>query len=83
MVAGVFYPVTESVDVPGTIKTDDDELIFVENNGVIVPTKEVMDRLGAGEVIKSTDEYFITAPCFTTASKKYAWLNRTQAVGRW
>src|SRR3974377_2092143 len=32
------------LDVRGTIKTDDGEFIFFEYSGVIVPTKEIMDR---------------------------------------
>jgi hypothetical protein len=70
------------LDVRGTIKTDDGEFIFVEFSGVIVPTKEIMDRFGKGEVIGSKEEYFITAPKFSTASKKYEWLNHVQAVGK-
>ena len=70
------------LDVRATIKTDDGELILVEYGGIIVPSKEVMDRFNKGEVIASKDEYFITAPQFTTASKKYAWLNHLQAVGK-
>jgi hypothetical protein len=71
------------LDVRATIKSDDGELILVEYGGIIVASKEVMDRLNKGEVLTSKDyEYFITAPRFTTASKKYAWLNHVQAVGK-
>jgi hypothetical protein len=70
------------IDVRGTIKTDDGELILVEYNGVIVTNKEVMDRFNKGEVITSKDEYFVIAPRFTTASKKYEWINQLQAVGK-
>jgi hypothetical protein len=31
-----------------------------------------------GEVITSKDEYFVTAPRFTTASKKYEWIDHLQ-----
>jgi hypothetical protein len=70
------------LDVRATIKTDDGEFIFVEYSGVIVPTKETNDRFNKGEVITSKEEYFITAPKFSTASKKYEWLNHIQAVGK-
>lgn len=40
------------------------------------------DRFAKGEVITSKDEYFVTAPRFTTASKKYGWINHLQAVGK-
>jgi hypothetical protein len=70
------------LDVRGTIKTDDGELILVEYSRVIVNSKEVQDRFNKGEVITSKDEYFITAPKFTTSSKKYEWLSHLQAVGK-
>ena len=68
------------LDARATIKTDDGELVLVEYNGVIVPSKEVLDRLNKGEVITSSDEYFFSTPRFTTSSAKYDWLNKTQAV---
>jgi len=70
------------LDVRGTIKTDDDALIFVEYGGIINWSKEVRDRFGKGEVITAADGYFLTAPRFTTASPAYAWLNHVQAVGK-
>jgi hypothetical protein len=73
---------TLRLDVRATIKTDDGELILVEYNGVIVPNKESNDRFNKGEALTSKDEYFITAPRFTTASKKYEWINQIQAVGK-
>jgi hypothetical protein len=70
------------LDVRGTIKTDDGELIFLETSGVIVPTKEANERYAKGEVLTTKDEYLITAPHFSTTAKKYEWLNQTQAVGK-
>jgi subtilisin-like proprotein convertase family protein len=70
------------LDVRASLKTDDGEFILIAYNGIIASTKEVMDRFNKGEVITSNDEYFLTAPRFTTASKKYDWLNRVQAVGK-
>jgi hypothetical protein len=70
------------LDVRATIKTDDGELILIEYGGIIVASKEVNERFNKGEVLTSKDEYFITAPRFTTASTKYAWLNHVQAVGK-
>src|ERR1700740_3193674 len=66
-----------------TIKTDDGEIILVTYGGVINGSKEVRDRFSNGEAPTSKDyESFITAPQFTTGSKKYDWLNHTQAVGK-
>jgi hypothetical protein len=52
------------LDVRGTIQTDTNDLIFVSYNGAIQCSKEQMDRLNAGEELKTGDCYFITAPTF-------------------
>jgi hypothetical protein len=70
------------LDVRASLKTDDGEFILIAYNGILAPTKDVMDRFNKGEVIASNDVYFLTAPRFTTASKKYDWLNTVQAVGK-
>ena len=70
------------LDVRATIKTNDGEYILVEYNGVIVESKDVTDRSAKGETITAKDEYFVTTPRFTTASKNYDWLNKVQAVGK-
>lgn len=79
------YPMPDGsfrFDVRFTIKTDDGQFILVEYNGVRVTTKDVMDRFNRGDVIASNEEYVVTAPRFTTASKKYDWLNKVQAVAK-
>ena len=68
------------LDVRATIKTDDGEIILVTYSGAFAASKEVNDRFNNGEAITSKDAYFITAPQFTTGSKKYEWLNLIQAV---
>jgi hypothetical protein len=70
------------LDVRATIKTDDGEIILATYSGAIAASKEVNDRFNNGEVLTSKDEYFITAPQFTTGSKKYDWLNHIQAIGK-
>jgi Protein of unknown function (DUF3237) len=70
------------MDFRDSVKTDDGELILVAGNGIIVPNKDATDRLNRGEVITSSDEYFLITARFTTASKKYDWLNKVQAVGK-
>jgi hypothetical protein len=77
MPSGVFR-----LDVRGTIQTEDNELVFISYNGVIQCSKEQMDRLNAGEVLKAEDCHFITAPTYETKSEKYGWLNAVQAVGK-
>ena len=70
------------LDVRATIKTDDGEIILVTYSGAFAASKEVNDRFNNGEAITSKDAYFITAPQFTTGSKKDEWLNQIQAVGK-
>ena len=70
------------LDVRGTIKTDDDALVYIAYNGVISMSKETFDRLMKGETLTSKDLYFITAPTMQTSSDKYAWLNHVQCVGK-
>ena len=69
------------LDVRLTVKTDDNELIL-EYGGIMVLSKKAAEKIGKGEMITHADAYFITAPRFTTASTKYAWLNQVQAVGK-
>jgi hypothetical protein len=73
---------TLRLDVRASLKTDDGEFILVTYNGIIAADKDATDRFNKGEVVTSKDEYFITAPRFTTASKRYDWLNKVQAVGK-
>ena len=79
------YPMPDGssrLDVRLTIKTDDNEFIFMEYGGVAALSKDASERLAKGEDVTHADGYFLTAPRFTTASMKYAWLNRVQAIGK-
>ena len=58
------------LDVRATLKTDDDELIYVQYRGLIVPRPPDQGGL-----------YFRTTPYFETGSEKYSWLNKLIAVG--
>ena len=57
-------------DVRGTIQTDTNDLIFMSYNSAIQCSKEQMDRLNAGEELKTGDCYFITAPTLVPIEKK-------------
>jgi Protein of unknown function (DUF3237) len=50
------------LDVRGTIKTDDGEIILVTYSGAFAASKEVNGRFNNGEVLTSKDAYLITAP---------------------
>ena len=54
-----------TLDVRATLKTDDDEIIFVEYQGRI----------------NLTDGSVVSAPLFQTGAEQYDWLNRMQALG--
>lgn len=54
-----------TLDVRLTLKSDDDEIIYVEYSGRI--------DLASGEAI--------AAPLFQTGAEQYDWMNRIQAVG--
>lgn len=69
------------LDVRATIKTDDDQLIYIIDNGILQHSKECAEKLNNGELLTTKHiPYFITAPTFQTSSEKYAWLNSVQAI---
>lgn len=70
------------LDVRLTIQTDDDQIIYVSYNGISYCQKEVRARFERGEMLRTGDCYFITAPTFETKSERYGWLNGVQAVGK-
>lgn len=68
------------LDVRITLKTDDEQLIYMTYHGVRHGPAEVIDRLNRGEEVDPSDYYFRTAPRFETASDKYAWINKIICV---
>jgi hypothetical protein len=71
------------LDVRATLRTDEGDLIYITYNGIIQHSQQSFDKLMKGEVVTPADGiYFMTAPTFETSSKKYDWLNRVQAVGK-
>ncbi len=70
------------LEVRLTIQTDDGQIIYVSYNGVSHCPKEARDRFLRGELLRTDDCYFITAPTFETKSARYGWLNGIQAVGK-
>jgi hypothetical protein len=70
------------LDVRTTIKTDDGALIYVTYNGIFKESTETEERANKGEVLTSQDLYFVIAPTFQTAAKRYEWLNGVQCIGK-
>ncbi len=71
------------LDVRATLKTDEGELIYITYNGIIQHSEASLAKLNAGEKFTHKDiDYFVTAPTFQTASKKYDYLNKVQIINK-
>jgi hypothetical protein len=71
------------IDVRMTARLDDGELLYVTYGGVLrKPDDASWARFMAGEKISAPQWYYVVTPQFETISKKYAWLNDIQAIGR-
>jgi hypothetical protein len=70
------------VDARMSIETDDGAQIHVQYGGVIAIAPADFARMAAGETLGADEMYFVTAPVFQTGDDRYAWLNRTQAIGK-
>ena len=70
------------VDARMAIVTDDGAHIYVQFGGVIAIAPADFARMADGETLNADEMHFITAPTFQTAEPHYAWLNRTQAIGK-
>jgi hypothetical protein len=72
------------IDVRAAARLDDGSVLYMTYQGrLFVPSDvapKAMNRATAEEVDPAR-YYFRTAPTFETASQKYGWLNRIQAVG--
>ena len=68
------------VDVRCTIRTDDEQLIFVTAGGVVQIPPDAMERYGAGERLSWEDLYARTTLLFETGAEAYSWLNGTATI---
>ncbi|MGA7158076.1 MAG: DUF3237 domain-containing protein [Acidobacteriaceae bacterium] len=69
------------LDVRITLRCDDGSLIFVSYRGIVDISPEIRARIAKGEDVSPDLYYFRISPMFETGSKKFAWLNRTVAIG--
>ena len=69
------------LDVRLTLRTDDEQLVYMTYRGHRHGPADVMERLGRGEPVDPSSYYFRTAPFFETGSATYSWLNGIVAVG--
>ncbi|NLR46016.1 DUF3237 domain-containing protein [Priestia megaterium] len=63
------------------IQTEDDELIYIENNGIRQVSEEFREQAAEGEIIPPEYVYFRTIPVFETGSAKYKWLQDRMFIG--
>ena len=70
-----------SPNVRLVLKTDDDELIYMQYTGLRYGSKEVMERIAKGETVDPSEYYLRNTPYFETSAPKYDWLNRIVSVG--
>lgn len=69
------------IDTRYTIRTDQGELVYVQNAGIRRAPPEVMQQLNAGQVVDPKLVYFRTVPKFETSAPALQWLTRSLFVG--
>jgi hypothetical protein len=69
------------LDVRSSIKTDDDQFLYMHYHGLMHGTPATMQAAFAGQPIDPKDLYFRMAAYFETSSPKYSWLNKVLCVG--
>ena len=68
------------IDVRATLRTDDDQLVFMTNTGVIALGDEGLQRYAAGEDVPWDAAHIRSAPLFETGSERLSWLNAVTTV---
>ncbi|MEQ6899428.1 DUF3237 domain-containing protein [Microbacterium sp. KR10-403] len=72
---------TAQLEARYVVQADDGAYIDVLNRGYYRASKEVIDRVEAGENVPETEYYFRTAPVFQTDAAPHRWLAEHQFVG--
>lgn len=63
------------------LRTDDDQVIIIDNAGIFRPNKAGLEKLAAGKELLEQDYYCLTSPVFKTPPGKYNWLTENIFVG--
>lgn len=63
------------------IQTEDDELIYIKNNGIRQVSEEFREQAAEGKIVSPEHLYFRTLPVFETGSAKYKWLQNSLFIG--
>ena len=69
------------LDTRYTIKTDKDELVYVQNGGIRTAAPDVMQKLLAGQTVDPQLVYFRTQPKFETSAPALQWLSKSLFIG--
>lgn len=69
------------LDTRYMIKTDKNELVYVQNGGIRTAAPDVMQKLLAGQTVDPKLVYFRTQPKFETAAPTLQWLVKSLFVG--
>jgi hypothetical protein len=69
------------LDTRYLLRTDADELVYIQNAGMRHAPPDVAARLLAGEDVDPAQVYFATVPVFETAAPRLQWLTRAIFVG--
>lgn len=69
------------IDVRTVLETDDGALIYLQYQGAMRATPDVMQRLNRGEPIAESEYTLRITPRFETGHERYRWLNDVTAVG--
>jgi Protein of unknown function (DUF3237) len=63
-------------DIRYTLRTDADELLYVQSRSVRHGSVEVLERLGRGEDVDASEYTFRTSTQIESASRRLDWLNK-------
>lgn len=77
----VHSPELAHLDARYALETDDGAIIEIHNRGFRHTTKEVADKLIAGEDVDPSQYYFRTLAMLETGHESYSWLNTRVFVG--
>ena len=69
------------IDVRLVLRTDQDELIYLQYRGRLIAEPQVHQRMAAGEQVAPEEFSLTTIVDFETAAENLKWLNSTIAVG--
>jgi hypothetical protein len=69
------------IDTRYLLKMDDGSLAYLQTRGVRYGPPDVMAEVAKGNAVDPNNYYFRLYMSFETSSEKYAWLNRSMAIG--